>query len=134
MNWIDEEQLQGAYSKCTGLSECLGSQFIQKPRRTYCRYRIPTFKRRNQMNTWIDHSITPDTLQCKILKSACERKKKKKLPEKKLHLKDHWISSIVFPFVSGTQMVTNTTVKAHTTAYMVKVPDKNKGSFWLTKK
>ena len=29
-------------------------------------------------------------------------------------------------------MVTNTTVKALNTAYMVKVPEKNKGSNWLT--
>lgn len=87
-----------------------------------------------ESNEYLDHSIIPDTLKCEILKSACERKKKKQLLEKEIHLKDHWISSIVFPFVSGTQMVTNTTVKAHTTAYMVKVPDKNKGSFWLTKK
>jgi len=72
-----------------------------------------------------------NTLQRETLKSTCEEGERKVL-EKKHHLKDHWISSMDFPFVSGTQMVTNPTVKAHTNAYMVKVPDKNKGGFWLT--
>ena len=36
-------------------------------------------------------------------------------------LNDHWISSNVLPFVSGTQMTTNATVKAHTTMYMENV-------------
>lgn len=40
----------------------------------------------------------------------------------KPHLKDHWISSRVLPFVSGTQMDTNTTVKALTAVYIAKVP------------
>ena len=41
---------------------------------------------------------------------------------RKAHLKDDWISSSVLPFVSGTQRVTNTIVKALTSMQIVKVP------------
>jgi len=73
--------------------------------------------------------IMSDTLQ--TLKSTCVEVERKLL-EEKLHLKDNWISSMDLPLVSGTQMVTNPTVKAHTNAYMVNVPVKNKGGFRLT--
>lgn len=42
------------------------------------------------------------------------------------HLKEYWISSNVFPFVSGTQIATNATVSAHMAAYIVKVPVGNR--------
>lgn len=38
---------------------------------------------------------------------------KGKTRQKKSHLNDCWISSNVFPFVSGTQIATNATVSMH---------------------
>lgn len=38
------------------------------------------------------------------------------------HLKEYWISSNVFPFVSGTQITTKATVSTHMAAYIVNVP------------
>lgn len=42
--------------------------------------------------------------------------------DKAVHLKDDWISSRVLPFVSGTHKLTNTTVNALMTMYIVNVP------------
>lgn len=47
-----------------------------------------------------------------------------RLWEYRYHLNDCWISSRVLPFVSGTHIVTNNTVKEAKMVYMVKVPVK----------
>lgn len=85
------------------------------------------------MNHYITHKlanaeklININHYNVKILKPAYDKKIKQMLLERKLHLKNCCISSRVFPFVSGTQMATNPTVKAHTSVYMVKVPNKNR--------
>lgn len=46
--------------------------------------------------------------------------------ENSYELKEAWISSSVFPFVSGTTFATNTTVAAQNPAYIVNVPVKKK--------
>ena len=67
-------------------------------------------QRREQNYTYTIHAMLADEFYLKPDQS------KLCFNEQCRHLKDHWISSRVFPLVSGTQSVTDTTVSADTTA------------------